>query len=165
MLCALVCDLRLDEWAKEHRHTDRIPFVFEGGGEGWGLAQMNYAQLLKSGRLKQTNIGSWAFDSKQIAALQAADIWAWELRRHLTRQLPGADPSAVRPSLTRLLNGVPDGMGYTLGGHELTGLMDSLKTRGMPSGIEPQPFRSYKDMELIPDALQILPGVRKKASN
>jgi hypothetical protein len=84
--------------------------------------------------------------------LQAADLWAWELRNHFQAQLPGK-PSyeELRASLKKLLHAIPDGLGFIVGGAELETLMEDLRVG--TSTIRPVPFSLDAVAKLIPEAL------------
>jgi hypothetical protein len=150
MMCALGCASRIARWG-ERNASDRIPFTFERGGEGWGAAHDNICQLEKQGRLGKTKIGNWDYDDKHVAGLQAADLWAWELRNHFQAQLPGKPSYELRASLKKLVQGIPDGLGFIVGGSELETLMEDL--RAGTSTIQPVPFASNGLAKLIPEAL------------
>jgi hypothetical protein len=139
LMCALGCASRISKWA-EQRSYDSIPFIFERGGEGWGIALENHRGLEKQGRLGKTKIGSWTSDDKHVAGLQAADLWAWELRHHFQAQLPHKPPYDLRKSLEKLMIGVPDGSGFAIGGADLQMLMEDLELG--TSRIQPVSFRS-----------------------
>jgi hypothetical protein len=99
--------------------------IFEVGGEGWNIAYENYCWLEELDRLGKTKIGPWTRKDKHTAGLQAADLWSWELRRHFVSQMdryPG-----LRPSLEKLICGVPDGAGFILDGGSLQSIMQDLK--------------------------------------
>jgi hypothetical protein len=137
VFCTLGCASRIAHWAEKHC-TDPVPFIFERGGEGWGIAYENYCGLKKEGKLGKTKIGNWTFDNKHIAGLQATDLWAWELRHHFQAQLPERQPYILRPSLLKIIDGVPDGLGFSIGGMELQTLMEDLergtkRVRAIPS--------------------------------
>lgn len=126
VMCALGCASRISKWG-EQKATDPIPFIFERGGEGWGRALENLDSLKNSGRLGKTKIGNWSLDDKHIAGLQAADLWAWELRHHFQAQLPELAPYELRTSLEKLMYGIPDGAGFVIGGADLQVLMEDLR--------------------------------------
>lgn len=146
----LGCATRIAHWAKNHS-PDPVPFIFEQGGEGWGIAYENYCGLKKEGKLGKTRMGSWTFDDKHIAGLQAADLWAWELRNHFQAQVPERQPYSLRPSLLKIIDGVPDGLGFSIGGLELQTLMEDLErgTKRVPA----IPFRRNSLPMVIPEAL------------
>jgi hypothetical protein len=151
-MCSLGCTSRIAKWG-EVNHYDPIPFIFEGGGEGWGIAYDNIRSLAKEGRLKETAIGTWTFADKHVAGLQAADLWAWELRNHFQAQLPEKGGYFLRDSLNKLIYGVPDGKGFVVGGYELDALMKDLEHG--TSTIQPVPFAPDGLPGLIPEALAI----------
>ena len=96
-------------------------------------------------------MGSWTFDDKHIAGLQAADLWAWELRNHFQAQVPERQPYSLRPSLLKIIDGVPDGLGFSIGGLELQTLMEDLE-RGSKR-VPAIPFRRNSLPMVIPEAL------------
>lgn len=151
-MCALGCASRIAKWG-ERKMSDPIPFIFERGGEGWGLAYDNICDLEKRGRLKGTTIGTWSYDSKHVTGLQAADLWAWELRHHFHAQLPTEPPYELRRSLEKLIYGVPDGMGFLMGGLELQDMVHDLENG--TSTVQPVSFCPSALPQLIPEALQI----------
>jgi hypothetical protein len=124
-LSALGCASRISQWGQS-QNCIPIPFIFEQGGEGWSLAYKNHCLLKKSGRLSQAMIGSWTMADKHVAGLQAADIWAWEMRRHFKSQVAGELPR-LRPSLKKLVYCVPDGRGFVLDGYGLNMLMEDFR--------------------------------------
>ena len=126
VMCALGCASRIAKWAEE-KSGDPVPFIFERGGEGWGIALDNYQRLEKVGRLGKTKIGTWTLDDKHVAGLQAADLWAWELRQHFQGQLRDGDSYTLRTSLKNIMYAVPDGAGFAIGGLELETLMEDLR--------------------------------------
>lgn len=151
-MCALGCASRIAKWG-EGKVSDPIPFIFEKGGEGWGLARDNIYGLEKSGRLNGTRIGSWADMDKYETGLQAADLWSWELRHHFQAQLPHQPPYRLRDSLVKLIYGVPDGLGFCMGGLELQTLMDDLEHG--TSTVQPVNFGRLGLPQLIPEALEV----------
>lgn len=149
-MSALGCASRVSKWAEHKNYPDPIPFVFERGGEGWGLALENHRELEESGRLGKTKIGQWALDDKHVAGLQAADLWAWELRHHFQGQLPSNRPYMLRESLEKVMT-VPDGWGFTIGGCELETMMEDLRVGA--SNVRPVSFCRTGLPMLIPEAL------------
>lgn len=150
VISALGCSSRISKWAEKKEH-DPIPFVFEQGGEGWGAAYENYCRLKKLGRIGKTKIGTWSMGDKHIAGLQAADLWAWELRQHFRCQLPGGN-CGLRPSLEKLIYGVPDGAGFVLDGSNLKHLVDDLRT-------------GTSTVEIFPFSPESLPSLDFKSSS
>jgi hypothetical protein len=124
VLSALGCASRISKWA-EQRPCDPVPFIFERGGEGWGIAYDSYCRMERLGHLGKTKIGSWTMEDKYTTGLQAADLWSWELRKHFTSQM-GEYPG-LRPSLEKLIYGVSDGAGFILDGHALQSMIDDFK--------------------------------------
>ncbi|MBZ5728241.1 MAG: DUF3800 domain-containing protein [Acidobacteriia bacterium] len=152
VLCALGCASRISKWAEQRpSRDDPVPFIFEQGGEGWGIAHDAYRELKQKGKLGKMRIGTWAEDDKHIAGLQAADLWAWELRHHFEAQLPYNPPYVLRGSLEKLMLGVPDGAGFAIGGAEVQILMEDLRLG--TSRTQPVTFRSDGLPRLIHGAL------------
>ncbi|HEX4593479.1 MAG TPA: DUF3800 domain-containing protein [Bryobacteraceae bacterium] len=132
VMSALGCASRIAKWG-EQKAQDPIPFIFERGGEGWSIALENHRRLEEKGQLGKTKIGSWTLDDKQLAGLQAADLWAWELRHHFQAQLPERQPYILRPSLEKLMIGVPDGSGFVIGRKRPEHADGRLEARKVPN--------------------------------
>jgi hypothetical protein len=150
VMSALGCASRIAKWG-EKRAQDPIPFIFERGGEGWPIALENHRLLERQGKLGKTKIGCWTLDDKHIAGLQAADLWAWELRYHFQAQLPARQPYDLRVSLEKLMIGIPDGAGFVIGGIELMTLMEDLQYG--TNRIQPVTFCASGLPQLEPEGL------------
>jgi hypothetical protein len=80
--------------------TARIAYTFESGAKGAGqilkVFQQNYKDPVQRATLKLAGL---SFSGKDVVPLQAADILAYEMFKHLPRQL---GMEARRPRLERL---------------------------------------------------------------
>jgi hypothetical protein len=148
VLCAIGCASCISKWAEREGH-DAVPFIFEKGGEGWGIAMDNHRDLEKRGRRRKTKIGSWTTDDRHVAGLQAADLWAWELRHHFQAQLSDR-PYSLRASLKKML-GVPDGSGFVLRAVDLNVLVEDLRLG--TSTIQPVTFCRKGILKINTEAL------------
>lgn len=111
--CVMRCMIRTSRWALENGVTESVAYIFEdGAGDKNEIFKYEVnraaAEYLADEDFRRTYLlDSLSFKSKlKFFPLQAADILAWETRRHsLSRGFRTVE--GLRPSLHRLLSGLP----------------------------------------------------------
>jgi hypothetical protein len=87
-LAATVCFLDAAKLLDPQFPSARIKYIFEMGAEGTGQVLKTFRQNSKDPDQRTAlKLLSLQFESKEFVPLQAADILAYELSRHLPRQL------------------------------------------------------------------------------
>jgi len=85
--CACMCVIAMRGWCTEVHHSDPINWTFESGTEGaHEISQMFQALQLPDLR-DHFCIGSFSFALKELKPLQAADLVAYEVFKHIENQL------------------------------------------------------------------------------
>jgi hypothetical protein len=137
-LCALGCLARVNEWVRRYGNSDAVAYIFERGGLGRNTAFYAFDEIIRLGYPEAALIGSRTVDDKHRPPLQAADIWAYEVRKYFVHQLTQPQ-RPLRKSLRRILR-IPDSQGYVLGGHKLKALIEEIKAGGHRWAASPDPF-------------------------
>jgi hypothetical protein len=93
-------------WANKRDLKEKINYVFESGaGFGAGLYEiMQHVMSSPEGR-ESYRFESWTFATKNMTQLQAADILAYETRKHVLNDQLGNGSRELRKSLEALLRG------------------------------------------------------------
>jgi hypothetical protein len=145
---ALGCASRILQLAKTRDML--IPYMFEQGGRGGGRTTAMLQGLIESGQKEFYRMGSLTVDHRRnVPALQAADLHAYEVYKYFADQLAGTP--RLRGSFKELLKIAEAGNG----GYLLTGDKVLRLVRGMRNGEYPIPIvldrlNSQERVRLVP---------------
>jgi hypothetical protein len=130
-LCALGCASRVNFWSRSYAEGAPVAYIFEGGSEGDATAFKAFDELVATGHPEAQLIGTRSKDDKNRQPLQAADIWAYEVRKYFHEWAYLHSKRPIRASFETLL-GIPDGKGFIYTGDKLEKLRSEIiRNKGM----------------------------------
>ena len=123
-LAMVACADGVQKWASQYEPNERIAYLIEKGDKGQGLALANFSDLENIGRSRTFQIGSITLGGKDSPCLQAADLYAYEVRKYFEACLNhrGSRPPRLRRSFRALMK-IPDSGGHIVGGNKLLQFM------------------------------------------
>jgi len=85
--CAFWCTFAMRGWCQERHHSGLINWVFEAGAEGTREILEMFQALQLTTLRASVQVGTWTFAAKDLKPLQAADLVAYELFKHVENQI------------------------------------------------------------------------------
>ena len=102
--CAFLCIARAKNWFDKTNTVDPIDWVFEAGTEGSGQFDILMRALYANPDLRRNfRVNTWSFRDKATIPLQAADVLAYEIYKHITNQIVKGGKRNVRLSFDHLV--------------------------------------------------------------
>jgi hypothetical protein len=102
--CAFLCIARAIRWHGNKKISEPLDWVFEAGTEGSGQFNMLMSTLYANPDMRRDfKVNGWAFRDKTVVPLQAADVLAYEMFKHVTNQIVGKGEKKVRISFNYLI--------------------------------------------------------------
>lgn len=95
----------VSNFLKLKKEAGEVSYMFELGGEGWGLLERTFSRAKRNDVEKHLRLMSIAKgDPIEFPQLQAADLWAFEAGKEALREI-GAHDRDIRKSFDAMFNG------------------------------------------------------------
>lgn len=102
--CAFLCIARAVRWHGSKKISDPLDWVFEAGTKGSAQFNRLMSALYADPDLRRDfRVNGWAFRSKAVVPLQAADVLAYEMFKHVTNQIVDEGKRGTRISFNHLI--------------------------------------------------------------
>jgi hypothetical protein len=102
--CAEDCAHQAYKWAKRTGRPGKFRYIFEKGTVGHGQINKMFADYASNPKWDAFRIDSYSFEEKKLTPLQAADLMAYEVYKHMCNQVISWK-RPMRRSLALLLAG------------------------------------------------------------
>lgn len=101
--CAQECIRQASNWCEDAKHGQAINWVFEAGTKGSGQIEFFLNKSYANPKIRQLlRLNGWAFKGKDIIPLQAADVVAYEIYKHMQNQIIEGGKRYIRRSAVDL---------------------------------------------------------------
>jgi len=107
--CAMLCIARARRWCEKVKQAGPIDWVFEAGTAGSTQVDIMMKAICSNESMRRDfRINGWSFRDKTTIPLQAADVIAYEIFKHVSNQILQQPQRKTRVSFERLVRSNDD---------------------------------------------------------